>query len=44
MTWTLNQIQAVVDGGLWDPVAIFITWDDWGGWYDHADPRCFGHR
>jgi phospholipase C len=17
---------------------IFITWDDWGGWYDHVDP------
>ena len=27
MTWTLNQIRAVVDGGLWDRVAIFITWD-----------------
>jgi phospholipase C len=38
MTWTLDQIQAVVDGGLWDRVAIFITWDDWGGWYDHVDP------
>ena len=38
MAWTLNQIQAVVDGGLWDRVAIFITWDDWGGWYDHVDP------
>ena len=19
-------------------MAIFITWDDWGGWYDHVDP------
>ncbi|MBV8966141.1 MAG: hypothetical protein JO191_08200 [Mycobacteriaceae bacterium] len=38
MTWTLDQINAVVDGGLWDRVAIFITWDDWGGWYDHVDP------
>ena len=23
---------------LWANTAIFITWDDWGGWYDHVDP------
>jgi phospholipase C len=22
----------------WDTTAIFITWDDWGGWYDHEPP------
>jgi phospholipase C len=38
MNWTLQQIAAVVDGGLWDSVAIFVTWDDWGGWFDHVDP------
>jgi phospholipase C len=38
MKWTLEQIRAIVDGGLWDSTAIFITWDDWGGWYDHVDP------
>lgn len=38
MNFTLEQIQAIVDGRLWDSVAIFITWDDWGGWYDHVDP------
>jgi phospholipase C len=21
-----------------DSTAIFITWDDWGGWYDHEPP------
>jgi len=36
--WTLQQIQAIVEGGLWDTTAIFVTWDDWGGWYDHIDP------
>src|SRR3984893_4910986 len=30
--------DALAAGGLWDRVAIFITWDDWGGWYDHVDP------
>jgi phospholipase C len=22
----------------WDSTAIIITWDDWGGWYDHEPP------
>jgi len=22
----------------WDDTAILITWDDWGGWYDHVLP------
>jgi phospholipase C len=22
----------------WDNTAILITWDDWGGWYDHVSP------
>ncbi len=36
--WTGKQIQAIVDGGLWPRTVIFITWDDWGGWYDHVAP------
>jgi phospholipase C len=24
--------------GYWKDTAIFITWDDWGGWYDHVQP------
>lgn len=23
----------------WDSTAILITWDDWGGWYDHVAPK-----
>jgi phospholipase C len=26
------------NGGYWQDTAIFITWDDWGGWYDHETP------
>jgi phospholipase C len=22
----------------WDSTAIFLTWDDWGGFYDHVAP------
>ena len=36
--WTQSQVQAVVAAGLWPKVAIFITWDDWGGWWDHVTP------
>ena len=36
--WTVDQINALVKGGLWSNTAIFITWDDWGGWWDHVDP------
>ncbi len=23
----------------WDTTAIIVTWDDWGGWYDHEPPK-----
>jgi len=26
----------------WNDTAIFITWDDWGGWYDHVPPYRIG--
>jgi phospholipase C len=38
MNWTVAQINAIVKGGLWANTAIFVTWDDWGGWFDHVDP------
>ena len=38
MQWSVDQVNAIVGGGLWPKVAIFITWDDWGGWFDHVDP------
>ena len=36
--WTAQQVDAIVKGGLWPNTVIFITWDDWGGWYDHVNP------
>ena len=29
------------EGGMtyWQNTAIIVTWDDWGGWYDHEPPR-----
>jgi phospholipase C len=28
--------------GYWRDTAILITWDDWGGWYDHVPPYRLG--
>lgn len=38
MQWTVDQVTAIVKGGLWPQTAILITWDDWGGYYDHVNP------
>jgi phospholipase C len=36
--WTADRVKKVGASRLWASTAIFITWDDWGGWYDHVDP------
>jgi len=36
MQWTVDQVNAIVRGGLWPRTTIFISWDDWGGWADHV--------
>jgi hypothetical protein len=38
MKWMVDQVNAIVKGGLWNKTVIFISWDDWGGWYDHVTP------
>ena len=34
--YVTGLINAVMQGPDWDSTAIFLTWDDWGGFYDHA--------
>jgi phospholipase C len=36
--WTTAQINAVMTGACWSSTAIFLTWDDNGGYYDHVAP------
>jgi phospholipase C len=31
-------VNAVGNSSYWANTAIIITWDDWGGWYDHVSP------
>jgi phospholipase C len=35
VTGLINTIMRSPD---WDSTAIFLTWDDWGGFYDHVRP------
>jgi phospholipase C len=45
-SWIASIVNAIgqsacknADGSTyWDSTAILITWDDWGGWYDHVSP------
>jgi len=38
MQWTVAQVSAAMSSPLWPQLALFITWDDWGGWWDHVTP------
>jgi phospholipase C len=36
--WVAAIVDAVGQSPYWNDSAIFVTWDDWGGWYDHVPP------
>jgi phospholipase C len=36
--WVTELVNAVMRGPDWSSTAIFLTWDDWGGFYDHVAP------
>jgi phospholipase C len=38
-SWVTSIVNAIGNGSYWSNTAIFITWDDWGGWYDHVAPK-----
>jgi len=38
MAYVTRVINAAMEGPDWDSTAIFLTWDDWGGFYDHVVP------
>jgi phospholipase C len=37
-TYVTGLINALMRSRDWDSTAIFLSWDDWGGFYDHVDP------
>ncbi len=36
--WVASVVNAIGESKYWDSTAIIVTWDDWGGWYDHVKP------
>jgi phospholipase C len=36
--YVTGLINAAMQGFDWDSTAIFLSWDDWGGFYDHVVP------
>jgi phospholipase C len=38
MNWTAAQVSAIQNGPDWPSTVIFISWDDFGGFYDHVPP------
>jgi phospholipase C len=46
-SWVASVVNAIgtdmncSQHGYWYDTAIIVTWDDWGGWYDHEKPPVF---
>ena len=38
-SWVASVVNAIgKNKTLWNTTAIFVVWDDWGGFYDHVSP------
>ncbi len=37
-TYVTGLINAIMNSPDWNSTAIFLAWDDWGGFYDHVQP------
>ena len=37
-SWVAALVNTVGRSPFWDSTAIFVIWDDWGGFYDHVPP------
>ena len=41
--WVAAIVNAIGQSKYWKNTAIFVTWDDWGGFYDHVPPPIYNH-
>jgi phospholipase C len=37
-SWVASIVNAIGQSSYWSNTVILLTWDDWGGWYDHVAP------
>lgn len=40
-SWVASVVNAIGNSRFWDSTAIFVTWDDWGGFYDNVPPKIY---
>jgi phospholipase C len=40
-SWVASIANAIGASPYWRSTAIFVVWDDWGGWYDHVKPPLY---
>jgi len=40
-SWVAAIVNAIGSSPYWNSTAIFVVWDDWGGWYDHVKPPLY---
>lgn len=36
--WTVNELNALMASPLWNSTAVYLSWDDFGGFFDHVVP------
>lgn len=41
--WTIGQINALMKSPYWNSSLVLLTWDDFGGFYDHVPPPQIDH-
>jgi phospholipase C len=42
--WVTKIVNGIMRSPMWEHTAIFITWDEWGGLYDHVEPPMLNGR
>jgi phospholipase C len=38
MDWVVNVVNSIMKSPYWNSTAIILTWDEYGGFYDHVAP------
>jgi phospholipase C len=38
MNWVTAVVNSIMNSQYWNSTAMIVTWDDYGGFYDHAAP------
>jgi phospholipase C len=41
--YAVKVLNAVMNGPQWPNTALFLVWDEWGGFYDHVEPPVVEH-